>query len=931
MRSLLTGQLRHRRGRTLALFLGILAATTGFTLLTGSTTTSRLQTLGAVDANYRAAYDILVRPKGTRTPLEVERGLVRPNYLSGLYGGISNDQYEQIKRITGVQVAAPIAMVGYTTTSLRAPVDATDAIDRSKPTQTVRLLPRWTADRGLTKLDDDAAHIAYVTKRVIAWPSWDSAGRFNGHDDGKDHSATVAVCGAGARNDPVEIQEDGTGRALCHAAGGAPGATGLETRDRQRLVIARLLPDGSFDLGPAYPTREHRISARLTVDFEWPMSLLLAGIDPQQEAALVGLDKAVVSGRYLNGAETTTREELRGMTIPVIAPDRPELDEQLVVATEQVTGQGIAGLDSESAYQGVRTAPGTQVGTVRMDATDVYTAAVRDELRAQLTVVIQAGSPQYDAGSDGSLRPREADVNRTSVWGNNTIDGFAVPWFARDMANRPLTKLLSGQSIGDPLSANTTGVFDATKLQGFSELSAVPLETYHPPKAVAADEATKRELGDRPLVPNSNPGGYLASPPMMLTSLSALPVLLKDTPQEKAPISSVRIKVAGITGMDAVSQERVRLVAEQITIATGLDVDITIGASPAPQRITLGAGDYGRPELSLVEDWSRKGVAVSVISALDHKTAALVVLILVVCALFLFNAVSAAVRDRQRELATLACLGWPPHKLFQVLLGEVALIGLAAGVAGAGLAAALSSLGSLTGPTWQVLLAVPVAIGLSLLAAVVPAARAARTNPGAGLQPNVVRSRRTTTRRHRTVASLAFANLWRSPGRTVLGVVSLAIGIAGATALLAVVRGFHGAVVGTLLGDAVSVQVREVDLIAVGAVLALGIAAVADVLYLNVRERAGEIATLRATGWSTAAVIRMIAWEGIGIGLLGAVLGTATGLVVIAAITGNALTAATLTAAAAGAGAAIVAALVAACVPAWTIGRSPITQNLGEE
>lgn len=930
MRSLLIGQLAHRRGRTLALFLGILAATTGFTLLTGSTTTSRLQTLGAVDANYRAAYDILVRPKGTRTPLEVERGLVRPNYLSGLYGGISLDQYERIKKITGVGVAAPIAMVGYTSTNLRAPVDATDAVDRAKATQTVRLSPRWTADRGLTKLDDDAAHIAYVTKRVIAWPVWDSSGKFTGYDDKKDHTADVAVCGDGARTDPVEIQEDGTGRALCHASTGT-GATGLDTRDRQRLVIARLLPDGSFDYGPTFPTGEHRVSPRLTVDFEWPMSLLLAGIDPDQEAALVGLDKSVVSGRYLKSDETTSRDELSGVSIPVVVPDRPALDEQLVVTTEQVAGQGISGLNAQSAYDGVRAAPGTRTGESRMDATEVYGAAVRDELRAQLTVVVQAGSPDYDQQPDGSLRPRDVDVNLNAVWGNNTVDGFAVPWFARDMANRPLTKFSSGQSGGDLLSARAAGVFDATKLRGFSELSAVPLETYHPPKAVAGDEASKRELGGKPLEPNSNPGGYLASPPMMLTSLSALPTLLQGTPQATAPISSIRVQVAGITGMDAVSQERVRLVAEQITVATGLDVDITIGASPAPQKITLPAGDYGRPELRLVEDWSRKGVAVSVINALDHKSAALVVLILVVCVLFLFNAVSAAVRDRQRELATLACLGWPPRKLFQVLLGEVALIGLAAGVAGAGLATALSSLMSVAGPTWRVLLAVPVAVVLSLVAAVLPAARAARTNPGAGLHAIAARSRRTSARRHRTVASLAFANLWRTPGRTVLGAVSLAIGIAGATAILAVVRGFHGAVVGTLLGDAVSVQVRQVDLIAVGAVLALGVAAVADVLYLNVRERAGEIATLRATGWSTAAVIRLIAWEGVGIGLLGAVLGTATGVVVIALISGTALTAATLTAAAAGAGAAVVAALVAACVPAWTIGRSPITQNLGEE
>jgi predicted ABC-type transport system involved in lysophospholipase L1 biosynthesis ATPase subunit len=70
-----------------ALLAGVLAATTGFTVLTGTTATARLEVTGTVDANARAAYDILVRPKGARTSLESDPGLVRPNYLSGQFGG----------------------------------------------------------------------------------------------------------------------------------------------------------------------------------------------------------------------------------------------------------------------------------------------------------------------------------------------------------------------------------------------------------------------------------------------------------------------------------------------------------------------------------------------------------------------------------------------------------------------------------------------------------------------------------------------------------------------------------------------------------------------------------------------------------------------------------------------------------------------------
>jgi putative ABC transport system permease protein len=82
MLSFIWGQLRGRAGRSVALLAGVLVATSGFVVLTGATTASRLNVTGSIERNTRAAYDILVRPKGTRTPLETERGLVRPNYLS---------------------------------------------------------------------------------------------------------------------------------------------------------------------------------------------------------------------------------------------------------------------------------------------------------------------------------------------------------------------------------------------------------------------------------------------------------------------------------------------------------------------------------------------------------------------------------------------------------------------------------------------------------------------------------------------------------------------------------------------------------------------------------------------------------------------------------------------------------------------------------
>ena len=122
MMRLVLQELRHRPVRTAALASGILVAAVSFVLLASAAKTSELRVRGSVSRNFRGAYDVLVRPKGSFTPLERSDGLVRDNYLSGIYGGITLRQYATIRRIQGVEVAAPIANLGYVMPFGRIPI-----------------------------------------------------------------------------------------------------------------------------------------------------------------------------------------------------------------------------------------------------------------------------------------------------------------------------------------------------------------------------------------------------------------------------------------------------------------------------------------------------------------------------------------------------------------------------------------------------------------------------------------------------------------------------------------------------------------------------------------------------------------------------------------------------------------------------------------
>jgi len=98
---------------------------------------------------------------------------------------------------------------------------------------------------------------------------------------------------------------------------------------------------------------------------------------------------------------------------------------------------------------------------------------------------------------------------------------------------------------------------------------------------------------------------------------------------------------------------------------------------------------------------------------------------------------------------------------------------------------------------------------------------------------------------------------------------------------------FRGVMVGSLLGDAVAVQVRGVDYLAVTATVALGVLAVADVVFLNIRERAAELATIRSFGWRESSLARLVVTEGVVIGAVGSLAGAGLGLAAAAEFAGS--------------------------------------------
>jgi len=920
-------QLRFRTVRLVALLAGMLLATTAFTVLTAASRTAQLRTVGTVSAHFVPAYDILVRPKGARTALETQTGTVQPNFLSGIYGGITMAQYHQIASIPGVQVAAPIAMVGYTllVSQLSSPLPAADL---SRPgRQLYRVTTTWISQGGASRAAEPPSFV-YVTPQRLGVDAHTVYLASERLPDG----TSVTVCPADATLEPGVDPFGVAAQSDCTAWSKANG------------------------YGPAGPLVPGVSPANPGYDVDWVIPVLIAAVDPVAEAKLDGLDRAVISGHYLAGPVGGANSG----TFPVLASSVSGLDESAVTQLATLSAPVSAPSMTASWMSQHATAPGRVISTVTTTAHQAY-----QQLLAALAVKPGPAAPSVSGGSTvmyaGKMQPSYGgQVGIHAYWsvGPTSYRHSRSGTLVAQLTNNPPSTWYTGgaqtASMDDednqyrkvsvhapagttfasiPASPQLVGIFNPAKINEFDPLSRVPLGAYEPVVAAPANPAANRALHGSDLLPNQNLGGYVSQPVDLVTTLSALPALQNQgyygTRLPLAdPISVVRVRVAGVTGPDPVSLERIREAAQQIEVRTGLDVDIVAGSSPSPTTIDLPAGKFGQPPLTLSEDWVKKGVAVAILSAIDKNSLVLFALILIVCVLFVANSAAAAIRGRRRELGVLACLGWTRPRIFTAVLGELAAIGLAAGLLGLAAALPLSSAVGLHASLGRAALAVPIAVAVAVIAGLIPAWLAARAEPVASVRPPVLGVRR--ARQPGGITALAAVNVLRTPGRALVGAVSLAVGVTALTILAAVTIAFRGVVVGSLLGNAVAVQVRGVDYVAVTATVALGVLAVADVVFLNIRERAPELAVIRTFGWPESALSRLVITEGAIIGLAGSLAGAALGLAAAAQFAGQLPATLYLIAAAAVAGGLLVT-TTAALLPAQALRRLPAAQLLAEE
>jgi hypothetical protein len=803
----------RNKDRFILHIVGALIVSTGLSYLVGITQANQGTIVDELQKRWKASYHIVVRPPGTRAVTE-EKKLLEPNYLSGLSGGISLEQYEQIKSMEEMDVAAPIAMIGYVYNH-------------------TMLKKLSISEPGIYRL-----RITEITD--------------TGSSKNKEQGVTYFTVG------PWE-----------------PNGTG----------------------------KEYGV-ARFSGELSYGTQILLAAIDPEEEAKLVGIDQAVIptkASRFFRQDDRVTQTEsdagIVETSIPVIVSSREFVDSQIVYTIEKLDLPFQDAKQAEAAMEKVKENGGKpyldkQKGIVK----ERYTFTSK---HAHQKIVENILHP--DSGAETVLRDTNwVALKPSPVQYEPVTSPFPERWpFAYQVkpytvpeqsllpikqAYRPVT-MFSEDSSGWPrLRLDFKGVFDPRKLNISKDpLTELPMETYFPSKAKWVLDGKEKPVNPpADMKPLNNPYGFLTKPPLMLTTLEAAKAVLGEK-----PIAAIRIKVKGVDKLTAKSEAILQNVAKRIEEKTGLIADITLGSSPQP-ALTHIPGIEGKQSLGWVEQpWIKLGSSISIFKEAKIGLSGVIASVILVAMVYVFSSNLMMMYARRKEFAVLLSLGWRPCQLSRLLFIEATAIGLFVSVVSWLILGFIYVTNDIQTSGWRVVLIGVFGIVIYWCGAFVPAMLVRRIQPYEAMRTGEVSTKTHRFLQTRSLVMMSFNYLCVKWKRSVLSIFAIALPASLFIFFLFVTFRLKGVMYATWLGRYVAMEVSAMHYIAMGVALLIAMLTTAEIIWQNISERQPEIAVLKAIGWQNKHVRLLVLLEGAFSGLIAGLLGMGLALVFVWGIYGE--------------------------------------------
>ncbi|WP_371069850.1 ABC transporter permease [Sediminibacillus sp. JSM 1682029] len=799
----------RNKERFILLLIGALIVSIGLSYLVGTTQASQGTIVDELQKRWKSSYDIVVRPPGSRSVTE-DKQLLEPNYLSGLSGGISLDQYEAIRSMQEIETAAPISMMGY--------VDYGTTL--AKVTYN---------EPGIYRL-----HMQNATTNGV-----------NTYEDENTLYFTI-----GRWQAPQGTQQE-------------YGVTGFNGE----LVNSN--------------------------------NILVAGIDPEAEAQLTGLndaisDKTEQTRRFFNNKSSVTVKDIGGglqnIQIPVLLSTESFVEGTSTYTIERIE-QSFQQDEQEEVMNQVKEQGGKQY-LDDLEANQIDHFTFTSEESHQKTIELIKGNNEHNEASLDSFnwmafRPSPVTYREVnSPFGERwpfayQVKPYAVPAdspLAQKHAYRPIT-MFSENSEGWPrLELDFQGVFDPSQLNLSKDpLNELPMETYFPSSAKWVMDSEKNPINPpETMKPLNNPYGFLTKPPLLLTTIEAASQVLGDE-----PISAIRVKVRGVDEMSDSSEQVLDRIASEIEEKTGLITDITLGSSPQP-AITHIPASGEQESLGWVEQpWIKLGSSISIFKESRMGLSGVIASVIIVAIVYVFASNIMMMYARKKEFALLLAVGWRPKQLSFLLFIEALILGSFVSLVSWLILGIIYVTNDVQTSIWRLLSIAIFGLSIYLSGSFIPSILVRRISPYETIKRGEVTAKKRHSFQAFTSFGMAANQLMTQWKRALLSIVSIALPTAMLIYFLFITFQLRGTMYTTWLGEFVAMEVGVMHYIAMGVALLIAILTTAEIMWQNVAERQSEFAVLKALGWRNSTVQMLVLWEGAITGLLAGVFGLCLSLVVI--------------------------------------------------
>ncbi|WML42059.1 FtsX-like permease family protein [Neobacillus sp. OS1-2] len=810
---ILKNWMRQKR-RFFLMMIGALLISGGLSTLIGLSETNKGTVINSLQKKWKASYDIVVRPKGTKSITE-QVDLFDPNYLSGLAGGISLEDYEKIKGIPDIETAAPISMIGFS-----GYVTNFKKMDVKEP-GIYRLTETTTDYNGLNPSSATNEH--YFSRGMYDLPSPNISKKY--------------------------------------------GITGIE----ENL--------SSFT------------------------NVLLAAVDPVQEAKLVGLDKAMLpidgKSQYFSKDDMINSYPLselgfEGITaketiFPVIISNQSFLDQTFEFKIEKLDipygdsetrQKSLEVIEKNGGEEYLKTLPTIETKKFSYNSNEGHQLLMESlsgvDLKTRNTKS-SISSSNVDLSSllreqTSSLKYRSIESPFPERW-NHAFQ--VIPYEDKTNTNQSFTyrkpQLVDLSMRNNPrLSPYFIGFYDPKKLDvSMDPENELPMETYKSPSAKWVLNSKDQPVNPpKTMNPTSNIYGYLMQPPTMLTTIEAAKHILGDN-----PISAIRIKVKDVNTLNEESQEKLKLVAKKIEQQTGLETDITLGSSPQPILINIPKVRNHEALGWIEQSWIKIGAAINIFQETKLGYTGIIICNILVAMIYVFSTSLVSFLSRKREFAILLAIGWKPRQLKNILMMESLLIGvivtfvtlLVQLILGFRNVAALSISQAFLITFFVLLIYIIGPLGPIHLVNQIQPSHVMRTGEISVLRKRVLRTN--------GLLSMVFNSVIGRLNRNLVSIIAIALPTSLLILFIYVSFRLKGVLYTSWLGQYVSLEVGTPHYVAVAISLIISILTTSEILWQNIKERRNEISLLKALGWKNKNVRLMVLIEGAAIGFLGGLAG----------------------------------------------------------